>query len=409
MEADGASEHRPLDVCVADVRSCAAYVGILGFRYGSCPPGDARSYTEHEYEEAGKNGVDRFMFLATDSVVGIQPKFVDTDRTAIDAFRRRVGASHSIAEFSTEDELARKLARTIRQQLPAGQRPLGRLLPYLCDRQDQIDAIHQYLARRQQRRPLLLILYGDRRERHARFVDRLQLSILRDALDVPETEHVHKIDIRWPETNAVRRYSDWFTRELATADHPDRRAATRELAAVLRQLASTRAPVLVSTALEITQWSRGVAEGIRAFARFWDESPEFPSSHPLIACLAVSYPPPQRSWWPFGRANAERIVREVEALDLASFQDVTIGRIPRLGADSLSRQHVENWIKVDLARVSELTVDEDALRSEIATFFERYEQEYGSPLVPMGDFADHLRRLFEAQHLGPDQERNLFV
>jgi hypothetical protein len=34
IEHDGASQRRPLDECLADVRRCHAYVGIVGFRYG---------------------------------------------------------------------------------------------------------------------------------------------------------------------------------------------------------------------------------------------------------------------------------------------------------------------------------------------------------------------------------------
>src|SRR5262245_8549316 len=65
MEADGADERPPLEVCLDDVRSCQAYVGIIGFRYGTCPPGETKSYTELEYEQAGRVETPRrLIFIA---------------------------------------------------------------------------------------------------------------------------------------------------------------------------------------------------------------------------------------------------------------------------------------------------------------------------------------------------------
>lgn len=63
MEDYVATDERPLDKCLADVASCDIYVGILAWRYGYVPPGQERSITELEYQQAGESGLERLIFL----------------------------------------------------------------------------------------------------------------------------------------------------------------------------------------------------------------------------------------------------------------------------------------------------------------------------------------------------------
>src|ERR1700730_1934602 len=48
MEDFGARTDSPLEVSVQAVRSCHIFIGIIGQRYGSCPPGSPLSFTELE-------------------------------------------------------------------------------------------------------------------------------------------------------------------------------------------------------------------------------------------------------------------------------------------------------------------------------------------------------------------------
>ena len=59
MEDDAASDKRPLDKCLEDVRKCDAYVGIFAWRYGFIPDGTDKSITHLEYEAAKKAGIPR--------------------------------------------------------------------------------------------------------------------------------------------------------------------------------------------------------------------------------------------------------------------------------------------------------------------------------------------------------------
>jgi uncharacterized protein DUF4062/GAF domain-containing protein len=53
--------------CRKNVADCDLFIGILGFYFGSIPPGCEASYTQREYEHAKLLGKDVRMFLASES------------------------------------------------------------------------------------------------------------------------------------------------------------------------------------------------------------------------------------------------------------------------------------------------------------------------------------------------------
>ena len=408
MEADGASEHPPLVECLRDVRRSEAYVGILGFRYGTIPPGQALSYTELEYEEAGKRETPaRFLFLATQRASDYEPGFVDIDRTAIDSFRARVAGAHSAIEVSSPGELATEVEKTVRQKLGVG-RSFPPILPYLCNRQAQLDALQQALARRIERRPVLFVIHGDSRELHHRLVERVRLVTLREALGLGDADQVHEVRLRWPETTSAGTDPDqWFTSELARSLQlaTNARATLDDL---LPRLSQRRAPVLVSTRLEVTDWSSSSQKAVRAFAKYWERAPDYPSDLPLVVCLSVVYPPPQRSWWPFRKSAADRVSLDLQDVK-AACSNIAFELSPRLGSDSVSRQHVENWISVELARrIEGFSLDEDGFRREIDSLFFDYESTHRSSFIPMGIVAERLKKALELYLAESRHQRELF-
>lgn len=76
------------------VRSAEVFVGIVGFRYGS-PVRDRPdlSYTELEFDEAGKAGLPRLMFLVGEDVQGPAELFRDVGHGARQEFRNSLSDS----------------------------------------------------------------------------------------------------------------------------------------------------------------------------------------------------------------------------------------------------------------------------------------------------------------------------
>jgi WD40 repeat protein len=83
MEYFTADPRPPAQVCRDAVRSADVFVGIVGFRYGS-PVRDRSelSYTELEFEEAGRTGLDRLVFLLSEDAQGSAELFRDIEHSA---------------------------------------------------------------------------------------------------------------------------------------------------------------------------------------------------------------------------------------------------------------------------------------------------------------------------------------
>ena len=105
MRYFAAREGKPADYCRQRVRECEIYVAVTGFRYGTTPPGEAVSYTELEFEEAGAAGLPRLVFLLTGGEDQGDTQ-ADADRSAVERFRRRLGdAGLIVREFTSQDSL----------------------------------------------------------------------------------------------------------------------------------------------------------------------------------------------------------------------------------------------------------------------------------------------------------------
>jgi tetratricopeptide (TPR) repeat protein len=114
MEAYVAADARPVDQCVADVRASDVYVGVFAWRYGFVPPGHDRSITELEYEEAGRVGRERLIFMTKEDASWPQNQ-IDwgAGRERIQNLRAQLALDHMVGFFSTPDDLATKVATAI--------------------------------------------------------------------------------------------------------------------------------------------------------------------------------------------------------------------------------------------------------------------------------------------------------
>ncbi|MEY9932453.1 hypothetical protein ABH926_007104 [Catenulispora sp. GP43] len=113
-----AEESRPLDRCLADVRSSDLYIGLLAWRYGYIPDGHDKSITELEYDQAGEADVPRLMFLH-DETAPWPPVWVDRGAAydKIETFRQRVAERHVCDFFTTADDLRSKVAEAVSREI----------------------------------------------------------------------------------------------------------------------------------------------------------------------------------------------------------------------------------------------------------------------------------------------------
>jgi tetratricopeptide (TPR) repeat protein len=129
MRYFAASEGQPADYCQQRVRECDIYMAVVGFRYGSLVPGEAISYTELEFVEAGLAGLPRLVFLLEDTAE-VPGDLVDVDRTRVDQFRQRLRQAGIIcASFTTVDALELAVFHALKDWAGADARAVPRQLP----------------------------------------------------------------------------------------------------------------------------------------------------------------------------------------------------------------------------------------------------------------------------------------
>lgn len=120
MEDYVATDERPLDKCLQDVREADIYVGLLAWRYGYIPKNanpSRLSITELEYREAREHGKPCFIFLLKDNAAWPfdQTDFLNQNDTGtkIQSFRNELREEHLISFFESPDELALKVLAAV--------------------------------------------------------------------------------------------------------------------------------------------------------------------------------------------------------------------------------------------------------------------------------------------------------
>jgi hypothetical protein len=130
-----ASEEGVVQTCVADVRACDLYIGILGQRYGYVPEGednpDSKSITEIEFDACenpgdGRARIPRLIFIKpTDHSPGIPTKHIDAfsrPKTAarMEAFLARANGPTEVAfQFKSASELRTELTLRVNEKAAA--------------------------------------------------------------------------------------------------------------------------------------------------------------------------------------------------------------------------------------------------------------------------------------------------
>lgn len=117
MEHYSASDQRPVDKCLADVRDCDVYLGIFAHRYGHIPNGSTKSITELEFREAVKSNKPRLIFVLPENAawpLSLCDAMSAAGGERIRAFRAELLEDHTVDHhWTTPEELVLAVDRAL--------------------------------------------------------------------------------------------------------------------------------------------------------------------------------------------------------------------------------------------------------------------------------------------------------
>jgi hypothetical protein len=116
MEEFGARTQTPLETCRAEVEQSDVYVGIVAFRAGTIEASSSKSFTQLEYEHALQLKKEILIYLADEENTRLLYKDIDVEvlpREKLEAFKGVLRERHTLATFSSPDDLAEKLKRDL--------------------------------------------------------------------------------------------------------------------------------------------------------------------------------------------------------------------------------------------------------------------------------------------------------
>lgn len=292
MEEYGSADERPLEKCLADVRSCQVYVGIIAWRYGFCPNGGEKCITQLEYEAADAKGIPRYIFMLHEDAAWPRNRIPDEDQPRIKSFRQMLENNRLVGHFNDKNELARLVTQSLSNaSISNGNHPeIPSLLPYLCDRSDQELALDNLLkeARNKPGSPVVCLVHGDETEAHDKFLERLQKVMLPKLLAAqPGSVAVQDYLLAWPEN--VRDEAAMHSRFLRSLSDTvfGNFAGTHE--SINFRLTQALAPVLIHAHTITETWDLQGTEALPMFLRFWEQWPELAIGQQLFALLFVKY------------------------------------------------------------------------------------------------------------------------
>jgi 2-oxo-4-hydroxy-4-carboxy--5-ureidoimidazoline (OHCU) decarboxylase len=393
MEDYVAADERPVDKCLADVRSCQAYVGIIAWRYGKIPDGYEKSITHLEYEEAGKAKIPRLIFVLDDAASWPRNK-MDDDAAKIKNFRAHLLNEHLVSLFLKCDELGELVSAAVSRTLlvessyPSGP-PIPPLLPYLSDRSDQEYDLAQALQHHKNnkpRRPFFCVIHGDERECHDAFLERLQVDSLPKFLELDtEKFSIAPYRLTWPSSSgAVEKRLSQLRFELSMNLAKKSAASTQEIAEVL---AKHKTPIMIYAHLHTQYWQSNEMELIKKWISLWHEWPDSALEQQLCIFLSIHYKNihklPFFEKWKWEKRH-EQVRDFVGRLD---FKAYNLHGATLCELKSISQLEVEDWVRQHAAKFCHV----HELLPQVQALFENSAKDR----IPMQQLAETLKKLLD--------------
>lgn len=391
MESYGADTRPPLERCLIDVGSCDVYVGIVAWRYGSCPPGERKSFTHLEYDEAVRLRKQILLFHLDENTAW-PLTHVDQSRRNVNKLRNEQSRDHIVDHFSTLDQLSTGVRRALHRRYGEAGAQVPELLPYIVDRDAQKDSLDEAFGRGElERSPSVVVLHGATGQAHHKFVEYMQEQLLTRYLGV---EPIDRIPIALP---SEFYQLDVITRRIARGCRLD---PTADIDVLSRQLHDSGLITMLWFPVEV-EVCRGRPQA-RRIVQLVDYFARWPSYRPLRVLAVISAQYREVTQWS-GRlpwragASPNGFGRAIEQAIAPAMANGGVVVLPEL--TNVEQVEVEVWS--DQAEVRRRLGRHDPVPA-IRRIFQEHERSSKKRGMPMETLAKELTQLL--QHLSPWQE-----
>jgi hypothetical protein len=255
-------------------------------------------------------------------------------------------------------------------------------LPYLCNRIDQENELHDALGRhlegKQRDRPFVCVIHGDESECTDAFLQRLNDTYLPTMF----SSHIEAHLLQWPKPRN---------------DQPEAIAGSLDQLAisvrrVFHDLKDRTAPVVIATHIS-TDWCDPLGkELIQTYFSFWNTYPAI--GRLLINCLCVTYV--RGEWWnALRRKRLRSLNRDIKASFDSLNGHTNIGKVLLTELPPIVQDEAAGWARLDPVR-SIWNDDIELLILQIKRLYRR-RFVFAQRPIPMQVLAPKLRNIVMAQ------------
>ena len=405
MEDYTSTEQKPVDKCLADVRSCDFYIGIFAYRYGYVPKNYEKSITHLEYEEAGKAGIPRLIFIVSDEAPW--PRFKDDkDTSKIDALRKMLLEKHTAPPLSDISQLQFKITAALnnairelekKQSSSAPAAGLGKnqfgikipsILPYLSNRSAQREELEEVLfdcLDCLHHKPLVCFIHGDEFECHDKFIEKIKSILLPDLLNLPKNkDSIGSLRINWPRPSitANKRFKMIEIELARNLTNKCEISVENVVTAINRRLT----PLIIYATIQTACWQKKEPDLIKKWLAYWNNLPDLAIGKKLFLCLCVKYKNTedmsvaQKKKFDALNKQAQSFI---DGLQFSTYKNIYGLKFTELCA--VEYEQLDDWIANFACTYCE---DED-LRDEI----DKYYKEQDMRNIPMSELAKKLKQI----------------
>jgi hypothetical protein len=379
MESYGADSRPPVERCLLDVASCEVYVGIVAWRYGSCPPAEEKSFTHLEYEEAARRGKQILVFHLHDGAPWL-PKHVDSSKSRVVALRKAQAEKHIVDHFATIGQLSAGVQQALHRLYGEAAAPVPALLPYVADRHAQQDCLAAAAGQHELNcSPSLVVVHGPAGHAHHKFVEYMQEQLLARHLRIAGPVHATGVALRSAELDQP----DTITRRIASACSLE---PTVDVDVLSRQLHDFGGLTMLRVPIDV-ELRRGQVPQLAKLIGYFSRWPE---RRPLRVLPVISAQYREPSGWNgrlrWGANAADRFAGAVEAAAALSARGIVV--LPEL--TNVEQNEVVVW--ADQPEVRRFLGDRDVVPA-IRCMFAEYERSSRMRGIPMEKLAVELTHL----------------